>query len=424
MGAIGGLLGLGGGANGSGFAGPQQATGAVNPTNADQLSTAYTGTQNTLASQQALLQALQSQNGLSNQNQVYNQFQGIANGTGPNPAQAMLNQSTGQNVAQQAALIAGQRGIGQNVGLAARQIAQQGAGIQQNAAGQAATLQANQSLNAINSAGNIANSQVANQVGQTNANAQAQQAQQGQLLNAQAQFNNNQVGMQSNINNINGQLANTNMQGQQALIGGLLNGGGAASALADGGDIGFPDTSTPTFSGDAGASALSGGSGGGGGGGGLMKLLPLLAAAPGGEIMPAAPSAFGPQSMFGQFLVGGSPQVDSPNISTPAFGPDSGAKALQQGTSTATHKKPDDDAPDMARGGMAGDYRSGGKVKAKNTKQKAVAPGNNYANDKIPAVLSEHEIVLPRSVTLSPDPVNSAARFVAAVMAKRKAGMR
>jgi hypothetical protein len=69
---------------------------------------------------------------------------------------------------------------------------------------------------------------------------------------------------------------------------------------------------------------------------------------------------------------------------------------------------------------MTHDYRSGGKVNAKSPKEKAVKQGNDYANDKIPAVLSEHEIVLPRSVTLSKDPVAESAKFVASVIAKRK----
>ena len=60
------------------------------------------------------------------------------NGGGPNLAGAQLAQATGQNIAQQAALQAGQRGGAQNVGLMARNIGQQGANIQQQAVGQAA----------------------------------------------------------------------------------------------------------------------------------------------------------------------------------------------------------------------------------------------------------------------------------------------
>ena len=164
MGAWSGLLGNNNGANGTGFSTPQGAN-ITNPTNPGQINNAYSGNQTALAQQQALLQALQAQGGLGNQSQVYNQLQGVVNGTGPNPAQAQLAQATGTNVANQAALMAGQRGAGSNVGLIARQAGQQGAATQQNAVGQAATLQANQSLNALNSAGSIANTQVANQIG-------------------------------------------------------------------------------------------------------------------------------------------------------------------------------------------------------------------------------------------------------------------
>ena len=142
MGAVGGLIGINGGNSGTGFSTPSG-------TNAAQLQTAYTGNQNALTSQQNLLNALQQQNGLGNQTNVYNQLQGVASGQGPNPAQAMLNQETGQNVANQAALMAGQRGASQNVGLMARQAAQQGANLQQQAVGQGASMQAQQGLNAL-----------------------------------------------------------------------------------------------------------------------------------------------------------------------------------------------------------------------------------------------------------------------------------
>lgn len=74
----------------------------------------------------------------------------------------------------------------------------------------------------------------------------------------------------------------------------------------------------------------------------------------------------------------------------------------------------------LAKGGEVHDYRGGGKVQAKSPTERATVPGNSYENDKIDAKLSDKEIVLPRSVTLSKDPVRSAADFVAKVIAKRK----
>lgn len=345
MGAVSGLLGLGGGAAGTSFQGPQAAP-LTAPTTAGQLGTAYTGNQGALTSQQQLLAALQAQNGVQNQSQVYGQLQGVANGTGPNPALAQLQQQTGQNVANQSALMAGQRGAGANVGLIARQAAQQGAATQQQAVGQAATLQAQQQLGAIGQAGQIAGQQVQNQIGATSANTQAQQAEQAALLQAQQGYNTTLQAQQANINTANAGLAGTQMGGQQKILGGI--GQGLAGAA---GTVG---TSTPAIAGAGDA---------------------IAAAAEGGQIqdMPATPA-----SSFGDYL----------------------AK--------------------MAMGGSTQDYRSGGGVNAQTQGQKAVKSGNSYANDKIPAVLSEGEVVIPRNVMQSKDPARGAAEFVQAVLAKRR----
>lgn len=145
-------------------------------------------------------QGLQGANGVQNQTAVFNQLQGVANGTGPNPAAAMLAQSTGQNVANQGALMAGQRGASSNVGLIARESAQQGAATQQQAVGQAATLESNQQLNALNSEGAIAGQQVGETQNALNASNTAASTNQGQLLNAEGQYNTNITGGQGNVN--------------------------------------------------------------------------------------------------------------------------------------------------------------------------------------------------------------------------------
>lgn len=404
MGALGGLTGTAGGQSGTGVQGPSAAP-IVNPTNATQISGAYTGAQNSLQSQQQLLQALQAQNGLANQNQVYGQLQGVANGTGPNPAQTMLNQSTGANVANQAALMAGQRGAASNVGLMARQAAMQGANTQQQAAGQAATLQANQSLNAINSAGGIANAQTTNQIGQTNANTQAQQAEQQALLGAQSNANSANVSSQNSINAANAGLATTTMQGQQALVGGGLQGAGAALAMmADGGPVGDV----------------------------VNNVDP-------GYVAPAASSAFqGPQSKFGQFLnnVGqnSQDQIDSAPPPTTSSG------ALQQGTSKAISGLAS--ALMGAQGGMVPALVSPGEKYLSPREVEAVEKGadpmkvgetisgkpkvggakNSYANDFVPKKLEIGGIVVPRSETKSKNPHRNSADFVMKTLAKRKVG--
>lgn len=385
MGSVGGLLGLSGGAGGTGFAGPQAAQ-ITDPVTGQQISTAYNGVQNSMQSQQNLLNALQNQNGLQNQSAVYNQLQGVVNGTGPNPAQAQLAQATGANTANQAALMAGQRGANQNVGLIARQAAMQGANNQQQSAGQAATMQAQQSLNALNSAGQMAGSMAANQIGQTNANTQAQQAEQQNLLNSQNAYNTGQVNMQGNINSANAGLANTQLQGQQATMGGIMNGASSLmSALAEGGRVTRkryddggevqPDqqaaapqadfgnfqgansnenySMTPaSFSSDAGAAALGGGggkSGGGGGGGGLLALL-----AEGGEVQdPDIPSSSGylGKSKFGAFLKGATQKpAQSSGMSTPSFGGNYGAQALYQALSGLGKQQPNQQPTNIPTG--------------------------------------------------------------------------
>jgi hypothetical protein len=70
----------------------------------------------------------------------------------------------------------------------------------------------------------------------------------------------------------------------------------------------------------------------------------------------------------------------------------------------------------MAKGGLA---KGGGPVDAKKPSQKPVKAGNSYDNDKVPAMLSAGEIVIPRSVTMGKDPVRGAADFVSKVIAKR-----
>lgn len=535
---MGGLTGTAGGASGTGFAAPQSVNlqQGVTP---GQVNTSTGAANNALAQQNALVTALQKQNGVSNQtaaaaqqgvlstglagnggvsnqNQVFGQQQalqnalagangvnsqntaiqglqgvagsqanllaqqqGIVNGTGPNPAMAQLNATTGQNVANQAALMAGQRGSAQNVGLMARQAAQQGAATQQQAVGQGATMEAQQQLAAMQQMGaqqqamagtqqaigglgttqvgqlqgqqqlagataqnqianqlqsnqlgaNIAAQQVGQQIGATQAATQAAQNEQGQLLSGLGAYNQAQVGMQGNVNQANAGLANTQMQGQQALIGGGLNALGSALAppsMAQGGPV------------------------------------PPVRMADGGSANIQPSSVPGPVSSFVQFLNSVQPS-GMPNIPQgfESFGPNTGAAALESGVSkVATPPKvssggatgasaetpagagaasgglgegmgaatPSAGAPSlmegigpaaalaMSNGGLSA---SGGGVKARTPEQEAVKSGNSYDNDKVPAMLSEGEIVLPRTVTQSANPVAAAAKFVQAIMSRK-----
>lgn len=239
MGYLGNTLGIGnsgGNTGGAGLGFNASGTNLLQPTTTQQATDTYNKSQDTIAQQQAFLQALQAQNGIGNQSNVYNQLQGVANGTGPNPAQAMLNQQTGANVANQASLMAGQRGATANVGLMARQAAQQGAQTQQQAIGQGASMQANQSLGALGQMGNLATQQVGQQAGALTGLSQAAQNEQGMILggiNAQNQAN---VGIQSSVNSANANVSTAAATGQQKTAAGLA--GGGPMAMAAGGIVG------------------------------------------------------------------------------------------------------------------------------------------------------------------------------------------
>lgn len=409
-------------------------------------------------------QALEAQRQLAQQQQGTAQmYRDIAQGVGPNPAQAALNNATGQNVANQAALMAGQRGASANVGLLARQAAMQGANTQQQAVGQSAQMQAQQQLNALQGLGaqqaaigntqqsvagiagqqlaaqqalqsamagqaaqqvglqqsgitaqaQQAQSQVAQQQAQqaalaaqanqqaqqqiagTGAYTQATQGQQGQMLGAMGAQNQANVSSQGNINTANAALATKTMEGQQGMIGGLMQGAGQAAAMmADGGAVDVEQPKPPSPSSSFGQFLSSWGQG-------MNNQTEDQ----------NAMSAMGAQSAGGRSMNKGATALAS---ALSKFKPSS---APQGGTGTSA-TAPVAMAPVgmLSNGGLA-DH--GGHVAANTFSQKAVKRGNSYANDKIPAMLSEGEIVIPRTVTQSSDPVRGAADFVAKVMAKR-----
>ncbi len=266
----------------------------------------YGNTQGGLDQQLAFIQALQAQNGIQNQANVYGQLGQIAQGQGPNPAQAMLANSTGANVANQAALMAGQRGAGANPALIARQAAMQGGALQQQAAGQGAAMQAQQQLAAINAMGGIAGQQVGQQANALQGYQQGALGQQQNVYNAIGNQNNAAVAAAKNVTDANG----VKQERTAKTIGSLVNAGGAALGMAGGGEVG------------------------------------------------------GPSSMLGRAL--------------------------------------------MAGGGAV----VPGKVKHE----------DSLKNDKVPAMLSPGEIVIPVTVAQGKDPAGESAKFVAAIMAKKKHG--
>jgi hypothetical protein len=213
----------------------------VDPVTGQQISGSIGASQNAIAGQQNLANQLVNPN-VGNQQQDLNGIlrQQMA-GQGPNPAQAALAQQTGNNISQQAALMAGQRGAGANAGLIARQAGQQGAGIQQQAVGQAATLQAQQQIAAQQQLQQALQSQAQQGLAAQGAVTTAAQNQQGQLLGAQGQYNSSQVSNYGNANTANAGVAAGNAQRNGQVIGGALNGISAAlpvlAALNQGGMV-------------------------------------------------------------------------------------------------------------------------------------------------------------------------------------------
>lgn len=407
-------------------------TGAL----ASQLSPALQQQQNTIAQQQAFANAAAAQNGLANQSSVFNQLQGVANGTGPNPAQAMLAQNTGANVANQAALMAGQRGAGTNVGLEARQAAQQGAATQQQAVGQGATMQANQSLNALGQLGGLAGQQVAQQQGaigqlgqmtaaqqqaalqQANQAAALQQANQSQLLGAQQGQNTTLANSQASINAAQAGANTASAQGGINAGQGILQGLGTAisggAGKAHGGLIKMAD-----------------------GGSIPNQVQPQIYAPSGLEsdawINKSQSSPSKPQSAAAPMPSGMSGVIPDANVSTGnSFGVGNGSDLMQSLAMAAggqvnnpklqqSHLSPSDHSSMLhkhIREGASQVFaaKAGGHVPGK-----AKIPGkkDSLKNDVVPAMLSPGEIVIPRSITQGSDAARKSAEFVARVLAKK-----
>lgn len=307
----------------------------------------------------------QANSGLTNLAQM---LQAQANGQGPNPALAQLANTTGQNVSQQASLMAGQRGASSNPALIARQIAQQGANIQQQGVGQAAALRANQQLGAEGQLGSVYGTQ-------------GQLANQNYGITQQAVNYGNQVG--SNQGQQNAQM-------NQGIIGGVANAGAHLLGFADGGtaskqefnigqgsNFGFnftqgkrPGTKDPM----AGAS----------------NVITDASQVPGGNQYTGMENAMVPVGAQGGSAI------------TLPFAPAQTVKPMGALT--------------MSQGGVL-DAKRGGTIPG--------TPKHNYntvKNDVVPAMLTPKEIVLPIEVTQAPDAPQKAAQFVADELRKNGEG--
>ena len=408
----------GGLAGALGLANSFQAAGAnvQAGTNGAQLNKAYSGNQNAINQQQALANTFnpQAQAALNQQAAVAAQLQQMSQGRGPNPSQAALNQSTGQNLEFPAALMASQRGAGANAGLIARQAAQQGAATQQQAVGQGAVLQAQQQIAAQNALAGLSGQQAAQTQGAAGALTQAQQGEQGILQNANTAYNNNAVTMQSNINTTNAATAQANADENSDLLGGIAKGvggklpvvgslfkaEGGVVGLANGGDV----ETAPEAGGTAGnpTSRINTGWG------------RIIMRADGGEIPQHIPSETGPQSYVGQYLTGTETPPSIEPQSMMAKGGES--KKVPAMVSPGERYLSPKDVKKVEQG--KDPEKLGEKIPGK---PKVPGAKNSYANDTIHKVLEAGGIVLPRSTTQAKDKSEKEAEFVKRLLLRKGA---
>lgn len=180
----------------------------------------------------AMGQGLQGQGDARNQQSVLAQMlMQQAQGGGPNPAALQLQQGTEANARMAASQMASQRGL--NPALAARGVMDQTANLNQQAAGQAGVMRAQQQLAAQQQLGGVLGQQRGQDLGLYGQAAQGQQGQNALGLQ-QAQGN----------NQIRAGVAQGNANTNAGIVGGVLGGIGAAMGkppgLAGGGQVQDP----------------------------------------------------------------------------------------------------------------------------------------------------------------------------------------
>lgn len=368
-----------------------------------------------LAQQQAL--EGQQQGLYGQQNSLAQQLLAQSQGQGPNPAQQQYQQNINANTAAAAGTIASQRGI--SPALAAELVAQQQGSANQNAAGQAAVLQAQQQLAAqgalqnqqaamganLTNQGQTLNSQLGTVAGQGALYGQAGNAL-GQASNIYGQAG-NQYGTQGNVlnqagNTLNsqvgayGQAANTlgeagNLYGNQGTLanqnyGANVSGQSNQNTAINVGSLGAQGITANAANQNAAQTETTQSGLLNALGGGLAKFSPTS----------SAPAAAAPA---GNLTAGGAADVAGPAaIMAAAHGgeiPDAHALAKVLPLAMALMK-------------MGGPVPGKAKVK-----------GDSSKNDTVPTMLSPGEIVLPRSITQAPDSANKAAEFVKKLQMKK-----
>lgn len=372
-----------------------------------------------------------------------------ANGTGgPSVAQNMLRQSTDANTAGVASQVASTRSL--SPAQQARLAVEGGAQTQTQAAGQLATLRAQEQT--------MATSLLGQALGQRG----------GQNLNTLGTL----TGAQSGLNSLNQSTAaqNASLQlGQEQLAAGVGAGDAATSGAIVGGLLAGtgllgPMAQSPVKGG--GGESLGGPGGGAGAGAGASSYesgssasfglgegadAAALAFADGGEIAEASPiSSYMNDLYSGSSGTAGTPSGTGAGTRSAAQ-PQPTSRTQPESTNNSKTKNPLPAIDPMAAynqiagaklAGTGSIYAAGGKVSALVSPGEIVAPpgtgpkqaarmaeagagkvpgqakvdGDSPKNDTVKADLRPGSIVLPRSVVDAADPGKAAASFVASVM--------
>jgi len=325
------------------------------------------------------LQAAQANYGTANTglNQLAQMLMQQAQGGGPNLANQQLQNFTGQNVANQAALMAGQRGASANPALLARQIGRQGAGIQQQAAGQAAQnvlaqqLAAQQQLGGVyGTMGNLANQDIGTYV---NANLGASEA--------------------------NAQIAQKNASNNLGILGGIA---GAAGGILGG--LGSSGGNMPApISGAALAPGVGTTQAAGGYESGIEPGGQYALAAHGGEIEPLRAKLPSIRSKMPEHLQ---------RIAAIRY-----PKMMAKGGEVPVKVSPGERILPPHKANEVVDGKADPIKASQPVPGKAKYKGDNYANDTVPKNVKAGSIVLPRSVTNHPNAPQMAYDFVSRVKA-------
>lgn len=367
------------------------------------------------------------------QAQLAGQLGTEAAGGGPSPAQIQYEQNANQIAQGAATNYAQNRSL--NPGLAARMAGNTAAQTGQTAAGGAAAQQAQQQLAAQQEMGELTGQEQTGALQAAGINSQVSQN------NANA-VNNTQGGILSSL----------------PIVGSLFADGGEVKKMAQGGSVNVYSLGIPTFSNVNDLPDMSGGSG-------FSNPFaskptnpvvdpqqnPVNSAA-GADVTSGAPAGSAlslagiegaaPDAAAAALAKGGKVHKPMPNMSAPPQYP---SAAFASGGMTPGGAGQQSFAgkflsgQKMAGGGLmqtamqlaplammaankGGLMKSGGKVNAAKPSEKAVVKDDSLKNDKVPAMLSQGEIVIPRHITQHPNAPQKAAEFVQHVLSKKRMG--